>query len=66
MRTDSVRVADEAVEAARAFLLASKGERYLPPAPNRFRNRRTAQDAHEAVRPTSMEYPPEALKSILV
>jgi len=65
MRTDSVRVADEAVEAARAFLLASKGERYLPPAPNRFRNRRTAQDAHEAVRPTSMEYPPEALKSIL-
>jgi len=65
MRTDSVRVADEAVEAARAFLLASKGERYLPPAPNRFRNRRTAQDAHEAIRPTSMEYPPNALKSIL-
>ncbi len=65
MRTDSVRVADEAVAAARAFLLASKGERYLPASPNRFRNRRTAQDAHEAIRPTSMEYPPETLKPIL-
>ncbi|GAB4365418.1 MAG: type I DNA topoisomerase [Deltaproteobacteria bacterium] len=65
MRTDSVRVADEAVAAARAYLLETKGERYLPPSPNRFRNRREAQDAHEAIRPTSLEYPPESLKSIL-
>lgn len=65
MRTDSVRVADEAMDAARAFVRESKGERYLPPSPNRFRNRRTAQDAHEAIRPTSMEHPPAALKSIL-
>jgi len=65
MRTDSVRMADEAIAAARSFVLETKGERYLPPSPNRFRNRRTAQDAHEAIRPTSTEFPPAVLKPIL-
>ena len=65
MRTDSVRVADEAVAAARAFIRDAKGDRYLPPSPNLYRNRKSAQDAHEAIRPTSTEYPPSALKPIL-
>jgi DNA topoisomerase-1 len=65
MRTDSVRVATEAVSAARDHILVAHGEAYLPPAPHTYRNRRSAQDAHEAIRPTSMEYPPAAVKPIL-
>ncbi len=65
MRTDSVRVAAEAVDAARDHIRAAHGEPYLPPTPHVYRNRKTAQDAHEAVRPTSMEYPPAKVKPIL-
>ncbi len=65
MRTDSVRVAAEAVDAARDHIRAAHGEPYLPPAPHVYRNRKTAQDAHEAIRPTSMEYPPAKVKAIL-
>jgi DNA topoisomerase-1 len=65
MRTDSVRVAAEAVDAARDHIRAAHGEPYLPPAPNVYRNRKTAQDAHEAIRPTSMENPPAKVKPIL-
>jgi DNA topoisomerase-1 len=65
MRTDSVRVAAEAVDAARGHIRAAHGEPYLPPAPNVYKNRRSAQDAHEAIRPTSMEYPPAKVKPIL-
>jgi DNA topoisomerase-1 len=65
MRTDSVRVAAEAVDAARDHIRAAHGEPYLPPAPHVYRNRKTAQDAHEAIRPTSMEYPPARVKPIL-
>jgi DNA topoisomerase-1 len=65
MRTDSVRVADEAVAAARAYIRKTHGESYLPPAPYAYRNRKSAQDAHEAIRPTSMEFPPAKVKPIL-
>jgi len=65
MRTDSVRVAAEAVDAVRDHIRAAHGEPYLPPAPHVYRNRKTAQDAHEAIRPTSMEYPPAKVKPIL-
>ncbi|MBI5420488.1 MAG: type I DNA topoisomerase [Deltaproteobacteria bacterium] len=65
MRTDSVRVADEALAAVREHIRAAHGEAYLPPAPNTYRNRKTSQDAHEAIRPTSMEHAPGKLKSIL-
>ncbi len=65
MRTDSVRVAAEAVDAARDHIRAAHGEPYLPPTPNVYQNRKTAQDAHEAIRPTSMEYPPAKVKPIL-
>src|SRR5512134_4030824 len=65
MRTDSVRVADEAVAAVREHIRTTYGEAWLPETPNAFRNRKSAQDAHEAIRPTSMEHPPAALKGIL-
>jgi len=65
MRTDSVRVADEATAAAREHIRKEYGDAYLPETPNQFRNRKSAQDAHEAIRPTSLEYPPSSLKSIL-
>jgi len=65
MRTDSVRVADEAVAAAREYIRAAHGDAYVPESPNTYRNRKSAQDAHEAIRPTSLEYPPETLKPLL-
>jgi DNA topoisomerase-1 len=65
MRTDSVRVADEAVAAAREHIRTAHGEAYLPPSPPVYRNRKSAQDAHEAIRPTSMEFPPAKVKPIL-
>jgi DNA topoisomerase-1 len=65
MRTDSVRIADEAVNAAREYIKSAHGENYLPSSPNFYRNRKSSQDAHEAIRPTSMEHTPEKLKSIL-
>jgi DNA topoisomerase-1 len=65
MRTDSVRIADEAVGAVREYIRATHGEAYLPEAPNPYRTRKSSQDAHEAIRPTSMEYPPGTLRAIL-
>ena len=65
MRTDSVRVADEAMAAVRDHIGKEYGAAYLPETPNVFRNRKSAQDAHEAIRPTSLEYPPTSLKGIL-
>jgi DNA topoisomerase I len=65
MRTDSVRIADEAVAAVRDHIRREYGEPFVPDSPNTFRNRKTAQDAHEAIRPTSLEYPPSGLKGIL-
>lgn len=65
MRTDSFRLADEAVETARKFILSQYGADYLPPNPPKFKARRSAQEAHEAIRPTSLEYPPERVKRFL-
>ena len=65
MRTDSVRVAEEAVAAVREHIRSAYGEAWVPETPNAFRNRKSAQDAHEAIRPTSMEHPPAALKGVL-
>jgi DNA topoisomerase-1 len=65
MRTDSLRVADEALLAVRDLIRSTYGEAYLPESPNQYKNRKSAQDAHEAIRPTTMEYAPEQVKSIL-
>jgi DNA topoisomerase I len=62
MRTDSVRVADEAVAAVRVYVKTSFGEDYVPEKPNYFKSKADAQDAHEAIRPTSMQYHPDAVR----
>jgi DNA topoisomerase-1 len=61
MRTDSVRVADEALDAVRGHIRQAYGEASLPEEPRRYRQKKGVQDAHEAIRPTSMELPPEAV-----
>jgi DNA topoisomerase-1 len=65
MRTDSVRVAEEALDGARAHIRQSFGPEYLPAKPRFFRQRKSAQDAHEAIRPTSLELPPERVEAHL-
>jgi DNA topoisomerase-1 len=65
MRTDSVRVADEALAAVREYIQGAFGSDYLPEQPNFYRTKADAQDAHEAIRPTSMEHDPETVKSYL-
>jgi DNA topoisomerase-1 len=65
MRTDSVRLSDQAIADARAYVTAKFGAEYLPESPNVFKNKRGAQDAHEAIRPTSTQYAPDEVKSFL-
>ena len=66
MRTDSFRVADEALEAVRKLIGGTFGEEDLPEEPNRFRAKKGAQEAHEAIRPTDVFKSPEELKSLAV
>jgi len=65
MRTDSFRVASEAVESARRIIAEEFGREYLPARPNVFASRRGAQEAHEAVRPTDPEHSPEGVEARL-
>ena len=65
MRTDSVRVAPEAVGAVRGFIGKTFGHDYLPDAPRAYKSRKSAQEAHEAVRPTSLARAPESLQGTL-
>ena len=65
IRTDSTRIADEAVEAVRALILEGYGKDFLPEKPNVYKTRKSAQDAHEAIRPTVVERRPEKIKASL-
>ncbi len=65
MRTDSVRVAPEAQQWARRFIEERFGKDYLPPEPPLYKSKKTAQDAHEAIRPTYPEWTPEKVKKYL-
>src|SRR5437660_9810058 len=65
MRTDSVRLSPDAVAGARAYVGQRWGKDYLPAEPVQFKTKKSAQDAHEAIRPTSLEYPPERVKPYL-
>lgn len=65
MRTDSTRVAEGALAAARDFIQRNFGAAYLPPAPIHYRNKKGAQDAHEAIRPTAVERTPESVRAFL-
>ena len=65
MRTDSTRVSADALSAARQFIQGQYGQKYLPEKPVVYRSKKGAQDAHEAIRPTSMEYTPERVRKYL-
>ncbi len=64
MRTDSVRVSPDAVVEAREFI-AKLGKGYLPEKANEFKGKKDAQDAHEAIRPTSVAFTPESIRRYL-
>ncbi|HWR83251.1 MAG TPA: type I DNA topoisomerase, partial [Candidatus Deferrimicrobium sp.] len=65
MRTDSTRVSDQAIKAVRALIKEQYGDQYLPHKPAVYGVKKGAQDAHEAIRPTSMDLAPERVKASL-
>ncbi len=65
MRTDSVRIADEAQQAALALIADMYGKEYVPPKPRVFKTKSAAQDAHEAVRPVDVNLTPEMVQNLL-
>jgi DNA topoisomerase-1 len=65
MRTDSTRVSADALNGVRQFIRGQYGKDYLPEKPVTYRSKKGAQDAHEAIRPTSMEYTPERVHRYL-
>ena len=65
MRTDSTRVSEQALDEVRGYIGERFGSTFVPTKPNRFRTKKGAQDAHEAIRPTSMAHDPESVKSHL-
>ncbi len=65
MRTDSTRVSDDALQAARGHIATTYGEDYLPEKPIYYKSKKDAQDAHEAIRPTYLDRDPDAIKKYL-
>jgi len=65
MRTDSTRVAEEALADGRKYVAATYGEKALPEKAVRYRSKKGAQDAHEAIRPTNFDLPPDKVKRYL-
>ncbi len=65
MRTDSTRVSEDALAEVRGFVAERYGKPYLPDSPNVYKTKKDAQDAHEAIRPTSVLRTPESLEPYL-
>lgn len=65
MRTDSTRVSPEAQQAAREYIATHFSKAHVPAQPNVFKSKKNTQDAHEAVRPTSLDHPPDSVKKHL-
>ncbi len=65
MRTDSLRISDEAKAAAAQYIEVVYGKNYLPDKPRNFKTKNNAQDAHEAIRPSTPDLTPERVKSSL-
>ena len=68
MRTDSVRISDDAVAAAKDFIVSDYGEKYYPEVPNNYvkgAKGKNVQDAHEAIRPSYIERTPDSIKKYL-
>lgn len=65
MRTDSLRISEEAMAAAKEFIIGRYGKEYYPARPNHYKAKASAQDAHEAIRPSNVNWTPEMLKKDL-
>ncbi len=65
MRTDSLRISDIAAQAAKDYIINTYGEKYYPKSRRVYKSRNTAQDAHEAIRPSYMEYDPKSIRAYL-
>ena len=65
MRTDSVRITPEAIDNARTYIKENYGKEYVPDKARHFKNKESAQDAHEAIRPVSIDYRPQDIKKSL-
>ena len=63
MRTDSTRFSTEAIDMIRAYVKNRYGSDFLPESPNVFKNKKSAQEAHEAIRPTDVELEPASIKN---
>lgn len=65
MRTDSLRISDEAISEVTDFIKKTYGKEYLPPSPKEYKSKKSAQDAHEAIRPTMPSLTPAQAKASL-
>jgi len=65
MRTDSVNVSKDAIERVRKFIASNYGDKYLPKAPNKYKSRKSAQEAHEAIRPSDVSLTPKKIAKFL-
>lgn len=65
MRTDSLRISDDAAGAAKEFIISNFGKQFYPEKRRFYKSKNTAQDAHEAIRPTNIDLTPEKIKSSL-
>ena len=65
MRTDSLRLSEDALDAAKQFILGRYGADYYPPETRRFKAKANAQDAHEAIRPSNVNLTPESIRKSL-
>src|SRR5205085_7948358 len=65
MRTDSVNVSKDAIAEVREYIPQQFGPEFIPEQPNQYKSRKAAQEAHEAIRPTSVSRHPDAMKPYL-
>src|SRR5579862_1560171 len=65
MRTDSTRLSDEAVQSVREYIFSNYGKEYVPKSPIIYKKKKASQDAHEAIRPTSIKYSPAEVRKYL-
>jgi DNA topoisomerase-1 len=65
MRTDSTRISEDALQEVRAYIAIKFGPEFLPDSANIYKSKKDAQDAHEGIRPTSMEYSPDDVAKYL-
>ena len=65
MRTDSTRINEDMIKGAREFISNVYGKEFVPPKPHVYKSRATSQDAHEAIRPTSLELTPQVVSAFI-